>query len=196
MSDETKTRLFEPFFTTKEVGKGTGLGLATVFGIVTQSGGTISVNSALGRGSAFTITLPMASGEVHMPEQVDPVVIEGTEAVLLVEDEETVRTLARAILERAGYRVVEAPNVPDALRISADRPFDLLVADVLMPGGTGPDLFRTLVAARPDLRVLYMSGYAKDTILDIRQLDAHAGFLAKPFTVESLTRKVREVLDR
>ena len=197
MSDETKARLFEPFFTTKEVGKGTGLGLATVFGIVTQSGGTIAVASAPNEGTTFTVSLPKASSDVgRAPVAAEESIPGGTETVLLVEDEESVRVLARAILERAGYRVLDAGTYSEALRIAESTDFDVLLADVLMPGGTGPELYRALTATRPALRVLYTSGYAQDTILDVRQLAATAAFLPKPFTEASLAHKLREVLDR
>ena len=198
MTDETRTHLFEPFFTTKQIGEGTGFGLATVFGIVTQSGGSIAVHSTLGMGSAFQIDFPRAHGDVP---RLDPVLAApqgGSESILLVEDEEAVRSLARVIFSRSGYQVVgEAGSVGDALQAAETAgQIDLLVTDVVMPGGTGPELFRRLAEKRPWLRVLYMSGYARETILDTRQLDRHAGFLAKPFTAESLTLKIREVLDR
>ena len=196
MTEEIKARIFEPFFTTKEVGKGTGLGLATVFGIVTQTHGSLSVDTAPGKGASFSILLPRAQGALHAEAPVDAVELRGSESVLLVEDEEAVRLLARAMLERSGYRVTDAGTATDAMREARDRDLDLLITDVLMPGGTGPDLYRALSGSRPGLRVLYISGYAKDTVLDTRQLDAHAGFLAKPFSAESLARKVREILDR
>jgi two-component system cell cycle sensor histidine kinase/response regulator CckA len=123
-------------------------------------------------------------------------VARGTESILVVEDEDAVRVLVRSILTRAGYEVVDAPAAADAMREAQAHRFDLLLTDVVMPGSTGPELFRELVPTRPHLRVLYMSGYAKDTLLDTRRLGANAGFIAKPFTAESLTRKVREILDR
>ena len=199
MSDEVKARLFEPFFTTKAPGYGTGLGMAVVFSIISQSGGRLSVESVVGAGSTFTILLPRTDAPVTRTEVATPTRVGGTESILLVEDEEPVRQLARVILERAGYRVQAAADGAAALTLCAQQPqgtFDLVVTDVLMPGRTGPDLFRQLSASCPELRVLYVSGYARETILDVRRLDRQAGFLAKPFTAESLTQKVREVLDR
>jgi PAS domain S-box-containing protein len=196
MNEETKARIFEPFFTTKEAGKGTGLGLATVFAIATQSGGTVTVDSAPGRGTTFTVTLPRARGEVAEATETAAPVVRGTESILVVEDENSVRVFVRAILKRAGYDVVDAPSPADALREAETRSFDLLLTDVVMAGSTGPELFRQLVPSRPHLRVLYMSGYAKDTLLDTRRLGANSGFIPKPFTAGSLTRKVREILDR
>ena len=196
MDEETKSRIFEPFFTTKEAGKGTGLGLATVFGIVTQSGGTIGVESAPGRGASFTITLPLARGESEAVAERTTSVVHGTGSILLVEDERAVRVLVRSILTRAGYDVIDAPSAAEALNLAQAQSFDLLLTDVVMPSCTGPELFQQLQATRPSLRVLYMSGYAKDTLLDTRRLAENAGFIAKPFTAESLTRKVGELLDR
>jgi two-component system, cell cycle sensor histidine kinase and response regulator CckA len=198
MSDEIKRRLFEPFFTTKPRGQGTGLGLATVYGIVAQSGGSIAVTSEPGHGSVFTIYLPRQ--EHAAPERVVPAVAAGAagghETVLLAEDEPAVRTLARRILQRAGYTVVEAANGAEAEARAASMPaIDLLLTDVMMPGGTGPELFRRLVATRPSLRVLFMSGYAEQDLFDRAAIDRSAPFLEKPFTVEALTARVREVLD-
>jgi two-component system, cell cycle sensor histidine kinase and response regulator CckA len=199
MTEETKARLFEPFFTTKPHGQGTGLGLATVYGIVTQSGGSIAVTSELGQGSVFTIYLP--SQEHAAPERVVPAATAaapgGHETVLLAEDEPAVRMLARRVLQRAGYTVVEAANPAEAETRAASMPaLDLLLTDVMMPGGTGPELFRRLVATRPSLRVLFMSGYAEQDLFDRSAIDRSLPFLEKPFTVEALASKVREVLDR
>ncbi|HTK30210.1 MAG TPA: response regulator [Vicinamibacterales bacterium] len=196
MTEQTKARLFEPFFTTKDVGKGTGLGLPMVLAIVTQSGGRVQVDSAAGRGTKFTILLPRATGELDAPTEIGAAVAAGTEAVLLVEDEPAVAALARSILAHAGYRVTLATSVAEAVAVGTRDPVDVLVTDVLMPDGTGPDLYRQLTAARPDLKVLYISGYSQESILDTRQIDRLGAFLAKPFTAEALTHRLRELLDR
>jgi signal transduction histidine kinase len=200
MNEATKQRLFEPFFTTKEHGKGTGLGLATVYGIVKQTGGYIWVFSEPGKGATFKIYLPRVSGDGKVP---DAVVVEeempaGTETVLLVEDEEAVRLLTRRILERAGYRVFDAANAEqaEALFERHGSVFNLLVTDVIMPGASGPRLFERLARQRPDLKVLYVSGYTGDTIVHQGELAPGVEFLRKPFTADALNRRVREVLDR
>jgi two-component system cell cycle sensor histidine kinase/response regulator CckA len=200
MSDATRQRLFEPFFTTKEPGKGTGLGLATVYGIVKQSGGYVFVFSELGKGAAFKVYLPRADG-VHQSEIAsgtgDPAAV-GTETVLVVEDQDAVRILTCRILEKAGYRVFDAPN-PEQARALFDKngtQFNLLVADVIMPGSSGPKLFEGLSQHQPDLKVLFVSGYTDDTIAHQGELDPGVEFLQKPFTADALNRRVREVLDR
>ena len=200
MNEATKQRLFEPFFTTKEHGKGTGLGLATVYGIVKQTGGYIWVYSEPGKGATFKIYLPRVSGDGKVP---DAVVVEeempaGTETVLLVEDEQAVRLLTRRILERAGYRVFDAANAEqaEALFERHGSVFNLLVTDVIMPGASGPRLFERLARQRPDLKVLYVSGYTGDTIVHQGELAPGVEFLRKPFTADALNRRVREVLDR
>ena len=192
--------MFEPFFTTKEPGKGTGLGLATVYGIVKQSGGYIWVYSEPGAGTTFKIYLPVADKEqnVPSPDVDDDVAPTGTETVLVVEDEEAVRFLTRVILEKAGYRVVDASNPKEAEALFAENParFDLLMTDVIMPGSSGPKLFERLARVRSDLRVLYVSGYTDDEIVHRGQLDPGVEFLQKPFTAADLSRRVREVIDR
>ena len=197
---ETKRRLFEPFFTTKEPGKGTGLGLATVYGIVKQSGGYIWVYSELGQGATFKVYLPRASGEHEADANAagDRPMAAGTEDVLVVEDEDAVRLLTRRILERAGYRVFDAPNAreAEALFEQHNQLFSLLVTDVIMPGSSGPALYERLARQRPDLKVLYVSGYTDDTIAHQGQLDPGVEFLQKPFAADVLHRRVREVLDR
>jgi len=200
MNEATKQRLFEPFFTTKEHGKGTGLGLATVYGIVKQTGGYIWVYSEPGKGATFKIYLPRVSGDGKVP---DAVVVEeempaGTETVLLVEDEQAVRLLTRRILERAGYRVFDAANAEqaEALFERHGSVFNLLVTDVIMPGASGPRLFERLARQRPDLKVLYVSGYTGDTIVHQGEPAHGVEFLRKPFTADALNRRVREVLDR
>jgi two-component system, cell cycle sensor histidine kinase and response regulator CckA len=203
MNDDTKRRLFEPFFTTKEVGKGTGLGLATVYGIVKQSGGYIWVYSEPGTGTTFKIYLPDAGADradpaVPTSAATDDVSAAGTETLLVVEDEEAVRFLTRVILEKAGYRIFDVPNPKEAQALFEENPtlFDLLVTDVIMPGSSGPKLFDRLAMLRPDLKVLYMSGYTDDAIVHHGQLDPGIELLQKPFTAGDLNRRVREVLDR
>ncbi|HEY2030247.1 MAG TPA: response regulator [Myxococcales bacterium] len=195
MDPATQARIFEPFFTTKEVGKGTGLGLSTVFGIVRQSGGHVWVYSEPGRGSSFKIYLPSAFAEPEsaaLPPD-PPVELRGSETVLLVEDEEQVRNLARNILARAGYTVIEAANGAEALQ-RADRPsIHLLLTDMVMPRMGGAHLASRLAAERPELRVVYMSGYT-DTSATEHGLPQGAAFVQKPFTPEALLRKVRSAL--
>ena len=201
MSDETQAHLFEPFFTTKERGKGTGLGLATVYGIVQQSGGHLRVNSAADRGSTFLIYLPRVEAPEDVVQGADrpllPHPSPGTETVLLVEDEEVVRRLAREILSGNGYRVLEAGNGREALLLSeAHRgEIHLLLTDVVMPKMSGRELTGRIRPLRPGLRILYMSGYTDDAILRHGVLEDGIPFLQKPFTPEGLARKVREVLD-
>jgi signal transduction histidine kinase/ActR/RegA family two-component response regulator len=198
MAEDTMARLFEPFFTTKPRGQGTGLGLATVYGIVAQTGGSIDVLSELGRGSTFNVYLPLHVRPATHAQAVDTkAVAGGTETILLAEDEAPVRALARLMLERAGYTVVEAATPAEAEARSLSMPtIDLLLTDVVMPGGTGPELFRRLSARRPSLRVLFMSGYAERDLFD-RAAVAHAGaFLPKPFTKDELIARVRETLDK
>jgi len=201
MDDETQAHLFEPFFTTKDRGKGTGLGLATVYGIVQQSGGHIRVNSGADRGSTFLIYLPrveVAEDGEQCP--VPPPLLRpspGSETVLLAEDEEGVRRYAREILAGNGYKVLEAGNGREALLLSeAHRgEIHLLLTDVEMPKMSGRELTERIRPQRPDLRILYMSGYTDDAILRDGVLGDGAPFLQKPFTSEVLARKVREVLD-
>jgi len=193
----TQKRIFEPFFTTKEMGKGTGLGLSTVYGIVKQSGGNIWVYSEPARGTTFKVYVPEAP--VTAWQDAAPVrreqLIRGEGQLLLVEDEPGVRAIARQILQRCGYRVTVACDGPDAL-VQYERnavPFDLVITDVVMPGMSGTELVSRLKAQRPDLRVLYTSGYTEDAVLH-HGVAAGAHFLAKPFTPTDLARKVAQVL--
>jgi len=200
MDAETKARVFEPFFTTKEQGKGTGLGLATVYGIVKQSGGFIWVYSEPGEGTVFKITMPRldASAVVEEEEVVSVGRLPtGTETVLLVEDETRVRELLRGALERRGYRVLAAGSGEDALGLMSVHggPLHLLVTDVVMPGMRGTELASRLGSLHPQLRVLHISGYADDAVLRHGVREGLTAFLQKPFTVEALVRKIREVLD-
>ncbi|HEX7667955.1 MAG TPA: PAS domain S-box protein, partial [Polyangiaceae bacterium] len=199
MDAETQARIFEPFFTTKGQGKGTGLGLSTVYGIVKQSGGYIWVYSEPEKGTTFKIyrqRVEEAPAPAETPSGVHHS-MNGTETILLVEDEGSIRTLARKALESVGYRVVEARSGPDALKLAlgiAD-PIHLLVTDLVMPEMTGTDLASRLLESRPGLRILYMSGYADDAVVRHGLLDHHHHFLPKPFTPLILQRKVRDVLD-
>jgi len=198
MSPDVLQRAFEPFFTTKEPGKGTGLGLSTVYGIVTQSHGRLRVDSVPGKGTTFEIFLPQAGepATAPMPVATKPGA-RGSETVLLVEDDAMVRRLAEATLERQGYRVLAAPSGGDALRLAAGRngSIDLVITDVVMPGMPGPELAQRLEASHPGLRVLYMSGYADDTMARHGISEERVNFLAKPFSPDELARRVREVLD-
>jgi two-component system cell cycle sensor histidine kinase/response regulator CckA len=199
MDDETRARIFEPFFTTKERGKGTGLGLATVYGIVRQSGGYISVHSERGRGSTFRVFLPAVDEPIDRPDPYrrKPGAEPGAETVLVVEDEDLVRTLMCTSIARAGYRVIEARTGADALSLSGrfGGRIDLLLTDVVMPGMGGQELGERLLKARDGIKVLYISGYADDAIGRKSVLQSGVAFLQKPFTMETLVRKVRETLD-
>jgi PAS domain S-box-containing protein len=196
MSPEVRARLFEPFFTTKEIGKGTGLGLATVHSIVKQSGGRVDVSSEVGRGTSFTMYFPRA--DVVETVNARPAVQTrvGAQTVLVVEDAEGLRALARRLLERQGYRVLVAANADEARRLFDRNPsVDVLLTDVVMPGASGAELTRRLIEQRPALKVIYMSGYTEETIVHQGVLNPGIAFLHKPFTSETLGRKVREVLD-
>jgi two-component system cell cycle sensor histidine kinase/response regulator CckA len=198
MDRETQARIFEPFFTTKEKGKGTGLGLSTVYGIIKQSGGYVFVQSELGRGTVFTIYFPRIDGpsEAHGTSPVSVPAAGGTETVLLVEDEDSVRQLVRETLESRGYRVLEAPNGQAGLALAASHPdpIHLIITDVIMPGLSGHELVQQLLPARPALKVLYLSGYAQDAFPSTAAAESQKTFLQKPFTLQSLARKVREIL--
>jgi PAS domain S-box-containing protein len=199
MTEEVKSHLFEPFFTTKGLGKGTGLGLATVHGIVKQSGGNIEVYSELGVGTTFKIYLPRVEDEPEGVERkVTPdALLRGTETVLLVEDEERVRELVRRALEQSGYTVLHAQQPDEALFLCERHTglIDLLLTDVVMPGMSGRDLAERLTPMRTEMKVLYISGYTDNTIAHHGVLDEDVTFLHKPFTPAALARKVREVLD-
>jgi CheY-like chemotaxis protein len=200
MDAATQAHLFEPFFTTKGPGKGTGLGLATVYGIVKQHDGYIAVDSEAGRGSTFRIFLPRVTEPLATVDAGAPAPQPGaaSETILLVEDEAGLRDLVREILEAHGYRVLQARRPDEAIRISAEHtgPVHLMVTDVVMPQMSGRETADRLSAQRPGLRVLYMSGYTDDAIVHHGVLDPGTDFLPKPFTPDTLVRKVREVLDR
>jgi two-component system, cell cycle sensor histidine kinase and response regulator CckA len=200
MDLETLKRIFEPFFTTKEQGRGTGLGLSTVYGIVKQSEGYIWVYSEPGRGTSFEIYLPRVEGEVVPTLEMVPPPMEfphGTETILLVEDEEAVRNLARTILQEYGYTVLEAYHGAEALRVAIrhEGPIHLLLTDVVMPLMSGRQLADKLTALRSEMKIIYMSGYTDYTIADHGILEPGTMFLQKPFTLGLLVSKVREVLD-
>jgi PAS domain S-box-containing protein len=199
MTPQVQARLFEPFFTTKEIGNGTGLGLATVHGIVTQSGGSIDVHTAVGRGTSFKVYFPRADAKEMVAKAAPPVVRPrvGTQTVLVVEDMEGLRDLAKRLLERQGYTVLLAANAVEAVQLfERNASIDVLLTDVVMPGASGPELTRQLVERRPALKVIYMSGHTEDAIARHGVLDPGIAFVHKPFSAEALGRKIREVLDQ
>jgi len=200
MNAETLSHVFEPFFTTKEQGKGTGLGLSTVYGIVKQSGGYIWPYSELGMGTTFKIYLPRVDEMAERAQahaQAAASGLGGTETILLVEDEEGVRALTRQLLQRHGYTVLEAEHGQDALLLCErySGPIHLLLSDVVLAQMSGRELVQRLSPLRPEMRVLYMSGYSDEAIVQHGVLAPGTAFLQKPFTTESLMRKVREVLE-
>jgi two-component system, cell cycle sensor histidine kinase and response regulator CckA len=200
MDRETQSRIFEPFFTTKEQGKGTGLGLSTVYGIVKQSGGYIFANSEIGQGTTFRIYLPLVEDPIEhvSPNHSPKAALGGQETVLLVEDEESVRGLVRDTLSSKGYNVLEAGDGEAGLRMAETyhAAIDLLITDVVMPGMGGCELARRLTAVRPQMKVLFLSGYTEDAVIHQGVLEPGTAFLQKPFTLHVLARKVREVLGR
>jgi PAS domain S-box-containing protein len=201
MDEHTKARIFEPFFTTKEKGRGTGLGLSTVYGIVKQSGGNIWVYSEVNQGAVFKVYLPRlvdaSEPEIEIAEEAGSEA-GGSETILLVEDEDVVRGLAREVLEHAGYEVLEASSGKEAIRLCNDEnhtAINLLLTDVVMPEMSGPELAKRLTLLRPGIRVLFMSGYTDEAIVQHGIVDSNVEFFSKPFSPALLTRKVREVLD-
>ncbi len=215
MDDTTRARIFEPFYTTKQPGQGTGLGLATVYGIVSQNGGAIEVKSAVGAGTTFSVYLPLARGLetdargtprfVRAISEADPLPagntpdpVNGTGTILVVEDEIAIRRLAKRVLESAGYLVLTANDGVDALRVLAEHgsAVDLLLTDVIMPNMNGPELAARVAELYPSTRVLYASGYAGDADLGVDAIGASSNFLPKPYQVIELTRKVREIMTK
>jgi CheY-like chemotaxis protein len=189
--------IFEPFFTTKDPGKGTGLGLATVYGIINQSGSYMAVNSSVGRGTSFRIFLPLVDADVYRPRTRLPVRVGAAgQTLLLVEDDDSVRSLASAILTSSGYHVLEARGGEEALRISREHQgvIHALITDVIMPQISGPQLASIIQGRRPDIKVLYMSGYTDEMISRHAGLDPGEAFVQKPFSPETLSGKVHEIL--
>jgi two-component system, cell cycle sensor histidine kinase and response regulator CckA len=198
MSAEILSHVFEPFFTTKEPGKGTGLGLATVYGIVKQSGGYVWCYSEPGQGTTFKVYLPRVDAPAdRFPSRAAVRPTHGSETILLVEDDAGLRALTRRLLEKHGYTVLEAPTAVAALALARDHagPMHLLLADVVLPGASGRTLADELRGRRADLKVLFMSGYTEDAIVHRGVLPPHAAFIHKPFSADRLAEKVREVLD-
>jgi len=197
MDAATSARIFEPFFTTKEPGKGTGLGLSTAYGIVKQSNGHITVYSEPGRGTTFRIYLPRTDADVAAASTKVDVAPRGTETVLLVEDDANIRELARELLEISGYTVLESVDVQDAVRIAESHQGDihLLITDVVMPEMGGHVLANAVARCRPNIKVLYMSGYTDEAVIRHGVINPGTAFLQKPFTAGTLSRKVREVLN-
>jgi nitrogen-specific signal transduction histidine kinase/CheY-like chemotaxis protein len=199
MSEEVQSHVFEPFFTTKELGKGTGLGLSTVYGIVKQSNGYIWVESALGEGTAFRIYLPRLEGQAVAESRPGKAAssCRGTETILLVEDNDLVRRLARSVLEQFGYRVLEARNGEEACRLGRgyEERIDLLLTDVVMPGMSGQTLAGQIREMRPETEILFMSGYTEESTLNQGPLRGGRHFLQKPFSPQELGQRFRKLLD-
>jgi CheY-like chemotaxis protein len=200
MTREVQEHIFEPFFTTKGLGKGTGLGLATVYGIIKQSGGHITLYSEVGLGTTFKIYLPSAGEKIStqkLPAANAKYLVHGRGTILLVEDEEAVRVFAEHVLCEAGYRVLTAADGEEALHTAEKLlgQINLLVTDVVMPRMSGRQLAEALIKQRPDLKILYMSGYTDDAVLRHGVLTAEAAFLQKPFSGVVLSQKVNEVMN-
>jgi CheY-like chemotaxis protein len=199
MDDETRLQIFEPFFTTKEQGRGTGLGLSTVYGIIKQSEGHIWVYTEIGVGTTFKIYLPaLREARPCVPaEAVSGPPVQRSGTVLVVEDQDLFRDMIQSVLEQSGYRILVAPNGDEALRICAEQAssIDLVLTDVVMPKMSGPQLAEQLVALYPRIKVLFMSGYAGDAIVRHGILSPRTEFLQKPFGAASLVQKVQAVLD-
>ena len=198
ISPEIQSQIFEPFFTTKEKGRGTGLGLATVYGVVSQSGGHIQIDSELGRGTSFEILLPFAH-ETAQTEREEPELIahaNGSEAVLVVEDDEAIRNMIAQILTDHGYSVRVAPDSGAAVDLATqpNEPIDLLLTDVVMPKMGGPELAARVRERNPHIKVLFMSGYTGDAILQHGVMESTANLLQKPFTPAALIQRIQETL--
>jgi CheY-like chemotaxis protein len=198
MTAETRARVFDPFFTTKPTGQGTGMGLATVYGIVKQHQGNIWVRSEPDQGTTFDLFFPSAEAGEKTRETPETAALRGKgETVLLVEDEPSVRHLVRQVLDRRGYAVLEMESPEACLEFleGCNAPIDLLLTDVVMPGMNGRELHRRIAETRPELKALYMSGYTENVIVHHGVLDPGVALLHKPFSVKELARKVREALD-
>jgi two-component system cell cycle sensor histidine kinase/response regulator CckA len=197
MDGETQARIFEPFFTTKQRGRGTGLGLSTVYGIVKQSAGYIWAYSEPGRGTTFKIYLPCVKGELEVLRWEKPLSVHGSETILLVEDNELLRELAREMLEEFGYAVLDSGCPSDAIRTAEQHegPIALLITDLVLPQVNGRVLAEQLTAVRPEMKVLYTSGYRDHASVEQGELEAGCPFLEKPFTKDDLAKRVRELLD-
>jgi len=194
MDEHTQAHLFEPFFTTKAHGHGTGLGLATTYGIVRQNGGAIQVESAVGRGTTFRIYLPCTAERPDAAAPLGPAPVRGQGTILLAEDEAPVRQTTRRLLESLGYRVLEAASGQEALTVARGSDVDLLVTDVMLPGMKGPEISRRLRSVRPGLPTLFISGYTASVIGSQGVLEAGVHLLHKPFTVQDLSQKVEQAL--
>ncbi len=198
MDKKTQARIFEPFFTTKEVGKGTGLGLSTVFGIVRQCGGAVWVYSEPGEGTTFKVYLPQTRRKrVRVMTMSNPRTLDGTETVLLAEDQDEVRVITRNILKHYGYHVIEARGAHEAIALvsHSSEPIHLLLTDIVMPQMNGRDLAKIVGAKRPGIKVLYMSGYTDNSVIQHAILDPGTAYIQKPLSPEGLAKKVRQVLD-
>ena len=200
MDSATRQNIFEPFFTTKQQGKGTGLGLATVYGMVKQSGGDIWVYSEPGQGTTFKLYFPRVTEAVSAGASEESTLSRQlcSETVMLVEDETQVRELTQRMLKQLGYTVLTAAKGDEAIELSSAHPgaISLLVTDVVMPNMSGKQVADALVVTRPDIKVLFLSGYTDNTVGNHGVLDSNVNFLAKPFSRETLARKIREVLSR
>jgi CheY-like chemotaxis protein len=199
MTADGLSRIFEPFFTTKEQGKGTGLGLATIYGIVKQSGGHITVYSEIGHGTTFKVYLPLsheAVDKAELPSE-EKIPLNGKETILVVEDEESLRSVTQVYLTNKGYQVIVAEDFQKAVEASENTPrhIDLLMTDVVLPGASGPKLAERLAKSRPEMKILFVSGYTADALVhgDMHRTDF--AFLSKPFSLNALARKIRSVLD-
>ena len=198
MTPEVKGRLFEPYFTTKAPGKGTGLGMATVHRIVTRYHGSIGVYSELGQGTAITVYLPRVDGVRGQGPAVEPLALVRSRAstILIVEDEDALRQLLQRLLERHGHEVTIANSAKDARRLFAERSFELLLTDVVLSDASGPELASELLAIRPALKVVYMSGYTEQGVRSQRTLPGDVAFIQKPFTADVLVRTIASVIAR
>ena len=197
MDEQTREHIFDPFFTTKEVGKGTGLGMATVYGIVNQHKGHISIYSEPESGTAFHIYLPLSSETMEKEKEKVSHIKKGTETILIAEDNENVRMLMKSVLIKYGYTVIEAIDGEDAVnKFNEFNKPDLVILDSVMPNKNGREVYDEIIKTRPDIKVLFCSGYTRDVVLDKGIEEKEVDFLTKPITPNTLLEKVREILDR